>query len=254
TKEYGGRVRRIFYRNTMLQVWNPYGKTYEFTQARIPKFSQLDRSGDWWFGKQGNAYIAYRVFGEQLSVVEKTDHWRVKADGISAGVAEIAQADEAGSFVEFKNDILSRQVSFSVANRQLSYQTRDEQGNLISVAVRYDNSPLLGRTINGQTVTVNDLDFNLLASPWVKFNRSRHIFTLAYPGYPTLEYNWDKLTITELGPNPCQADLNQDSLVGTADLLMLLSQWGTNSSADINQNGRVDVADLLILLGNWGEC
>jgi spore coat protein A, manganese oxidase len=52
-------------------------------------------------------------------------------------------------------------------------------------------------------------------------------------------------------------DLNNDGVVDGADLLILLSQWGTcadpdNCPADLNNDGTVDGADLLILLSNWG--
>lgn len=199
-KEYGGRARRMFFRNVMVQIWNPYGKTYEFTQARIPKYEQLERSGDWWFGRQDEVYIAYRVFGESLAVAEKTDFWRVKAGGISGGVAEIAHADEVGSFADFKSDILAREFSFSVAEKKVSYQAKDKAGNKVAVSVTYTSSPLSGRTINEQTVMTADLDIGLLESPWISFDRENSFFYLAYDGYPTLKYDWENLTVSEMAP------------------------------------------------------
>jgi hypothetical protein len=198
TKEYGGKARRVFLRNAMVQVWNPYGKTYPFTQAHIPKYDTLDRSNDWWFGKQGNAYIAYRVFGESVIVKEKTDYWLVRADGKSGGIAEIAHADDYPSFEAFKQDILSRAVNFNQTYPELSYQARDENGHLVTISVRYDDNPRVGRTIGGQAMTLVDLAYPMLESPWVNFPKGATTFTISYPGYPTLEYNWENLTITQI--------------------------------------------------------
>ncbi len=44
--------------------------------------------------------------------------------------------------------------------------------------------------------------------------------------------------------SPCPWDLNDDDLVGTTDLLLLLGSWGDP----------YDTADLIELLGNWGPC
>lgn len=58
--------------------------------------------------------------------------------------------------------------------------------------------------------------------------------------------------------NPCPADINQDGLVNTDDLLNLLAQWGncSNCSGDLTNapcgDGLVTVDDLLILLADWG--
>jgi hypothetical protein len=54
----------------------------------------------------------------------------------------------------------------------------------------------------------------------------------------------------------CDADLNGDGQVGTADLLELLSQWGPceDCSGDLDDDGVVGTADLLSLLADWGPC
>ncbi len=53
------------------------------------------------------------------------------------------------------------------------------------------------------------------------------------------------------------ADLNGDNQIGVADLLALLSAWGTctdpqDCPADLDDDGSVGVSDLLILLAAWG--
>ncbi len=54
----------------------------------------------------------------------------------------------------------------------------------------------------------------------------------------------------------CQGDLNNDRLVGGADLGMLLGAWGACGvcAADLDGSGIVDGTDLVLLLGTWGAC
>jgi hypothetical protein len=55
--------------------------------------------------------------------------------------------------------------------------------------------------------------------------------------------------------DPCPWDLDGSGSVGTADLLDLLSQWGTNPGGPPDfDGGGVGTSDLLELLSNWGEC
>jgi len=50
------------------------------------------------------------------------------------------------------------------------------------------------------------------------------------------------------------SDIDGDGIVGTSDLLAVLSAWGPNpgNPADIDGDGIVGTSDLLILLANWG--
>ncbi len=55
------------------------------------------------------------------------------------------------------------------------------------------------------------------------------------------------------GRTICQADLNTDGAVDTADLGALIAQFGTpGPGADINYDGTVDTADLGILIAAFG--
>jgi len=51
----------------------------------------------------------------------------------------------------------------------------------------------------------------------------------------------------------CPADLNDDGVVNTGDLLILLGCWGL-PCGDLDFDGDTDTVDLLALLGAWGEC
>ena len=53
----------------------------------------------------------------------------------------------------------------------------------------------------------------------------------------------------------CPADLNFDGMVDSADMGLMLGDWGdTHSLADLNHDGTVDAADLGMLLGSWDRC
>ena len=54
----------------------------------------------------------------------------------------------------------------------------------------------------------------------------------------------------------CPWDLDKNGTVGMADLLAVLSAWGTDPGGppDFNGNGNVGFEDLLELLANWGPC
>ncbi len=52
----------------------------------------------------------------------------------------------------------------------------------------------------------------------------------------------------------CLGDLNFDGIVDSADLVMLLGAWDTDSAADFDGSDRVDAADLVTLIDAWGEC
>jgi endonuclease/exonuclease/phosphatase family metal-dependent hydrolase len=58
--------------------------------------------------------------------------------------------------------------------------------------------------------------------------------------------------ILPLAPPACPADLNGDMVIDTADLGILIGQFGGMGSADINGDGTVDTADLGILIGVFG--
>ena len=65
----------------------------------------------------------------------------------------------------------------------------------------------------------------------------------------------DDLSITGITcVNPCQGDLDGNSVVNGADLGMLLSQWGTAGNGDLDGDGAVTGADLGTLLARWGAC
>jgi len=54
---------------------------------------------------------------------------------------------------------------------------------------------------------------------------------------------------------PCLADLNDDGVVSTNDLLIMIAWWGDpNPDIDIDGSGVVDTDDILLLLSGFGSC
>jgi len=55
-------------------------------------------------------------------------------------------------------------------------------------------------------------------------------------------------------PGPCP-DINGDGMVGTDDILTIISYWGSDDNdADVNGDGIVGTDDLLMVIGAWGPC
>ena len=57
-----------------------------------------------------------------------------------------------------------------------------------------------------------------------------------------------------LSPCPEGADLDQDGMIGTSEVLLMLAAFGevTTGPEDLNGDGMVNVSDVLILLGSFG--
>jgi choice-of-anchor B domain-containing protein len=66
----------------------------------------------------------------------------------------------------------------------------------------------------------------------------------------------DGVAISAIECDPtCTADVTGDGLVGIADLLFVIAEWGeSNSDADADNSGSVDVGDILIIMDGWGPC
>ncbi|MBC8200479.1 MAG: hypothetical protein H8E86_00420 [Planctomycetes bacterium] len=65
-----------------------------------------------------------------------------------------------------------------------------------------------------------------------------------------------QITRTYCGQPPaCYiADIDKDGVVGVADLLLVIDQWGSDGYADVNGDGIVNVLDLLAIVDVWGTC
>jgi len=63
------------------------------------------------------------------------------------------------------------------------------------------------------------------------------------------------LTVDRPDEVVCEGDANGDAMVNLADLLGVLSNWGSDGSegGDVNGDASVNLADLLSVLSNWGN-
>ncbi len=65
-------------------------------------------------------------------------------------------------------------------------------------------------------------------------------------------------TFVYFTPATCAEDINEDGVIGFADLISMLENWGPCGGgacpADLDGSGSVDFADLLQVLGAWGPC
>ena len=53
----------------------------------------------------------------------------------------------------------------------------------------------------------------------------------------------------------CPGDLDFDGRIDSADIGLMLGEWGASRSiADLDRNGTVDSGDLGLLLGAFGAC
>jgi hypothetical protein len=61
------------------------------------------------------------------------------------------------------------------------------------------------------------------------------------------------------GAAPCPGDTDADGTVDVADLVNVITTWGTSGqglgfNADVNGDGVVSVADMTLVITNWGPC
>jgi len=80
-------------------------------------------------------------------------------------------------------------------------------------------------------------------------------FIASDEGGPSIvEAGVDRVRVRELAClKACLADVTGDRSVNTADLGVLLAEWGT-ASVDLTGDGTTDTADLGVLLAAWGSC
>ena len=83
-------------------------------------------------------------------------------------------------------------------------------------------------------------------------------FWWIHPAFQAIIIGWD-CGVDNIGIRTaasCPWDLDRSGSVGTADLLDLLSQWGSDPGGppDFNGDMNVGTSDLLELLSNWGRC
>ena len=97
--------------------------------------------------------------------------------------------------------------------------------------------------------------------PWVVGNVETgpdavyRLYIQAQPYPPTSWSYSNNFVVTDDCSSPCPADLDENGLVATGDLLLMLSDFGCSASceADVNMDGDVSVEDLLMVLASFGN-
>ena len=109
-----------------------------------------------------------------------------------------------------------------------------------------------------QTIACND-DTTGCANFTTKVNFTGQCgvtYYISIGAYSATGFGTGTVTVTQSGTcaSPCPADLNDDGVVGPADLALLLGAWGTAGPGDLDNSGSVGAPDLALLLGAWGPC
>lgn len=117
---------------------------------------------------------------------------------------------------------------------------------------------------HGQTIVKLFVD-NQLQLTWdydalATANDANHIFLATNSSPGVSEFSIQSFsyrigaTSFNFDPSDCDADLNDDGVVGTIDLLNILASWGPCNAcpADFDGDNNVGTSDLLFALGLWG--
>lgn len=138
------------------------------------------------------------------------------------------------------------------------------------VVTESDGTPITGLMVSLENLTGNftaltsDVDDNGLPITWTDANGVA-VFDVSADSEGIAEFNVLSYVLNQSVPgaffilrNNCPGDLNGDGIVDSADLNILLSNWGCIAPpaclGDLNNDGVVDSSDLNILLSNWGPC
>jgi hypothetical protein len=130
----------------------------------------------------------------------------------------------------------------------------DDSGRIYAVdggAVEVFERDTAGAWLPGDASAFAGIDVGTM----LRVAKSRSNFTVGLHDTPDWN-NIDAPELEQLGTSvpDCLGDLNGDSVVGAADLAILLGGWNGAGIADLDASGVVDAADLSLLLGAWGDC
>lgn len=164
-----------------------------------------------------------------------------------------AAAGSVAAWLTLVPELIDQPVGDTVAQGALVNLSVTAAVGSLSYAWHKDGSPLAdgatghGSTLNGAMTAVLTIsnaqpadsgDYTCRVS-----NECRSLFS-------------DAATLT-VAPPLCPGDANGDSAVNSADLSVLLAQFGTSvgvgAGADFNSDGMVNAADLSVLLANFGS-
>ncbi len=158
---------------------------------------------------------------------------------LGSGLLEVSNNGQVqvGSYIQNAAGTLDIQIGSGYITSVSSSGNAQLTGSLtVSLAAGYSPKP-------GEQFTI--LNAN---------SRSGTFPQIDAPANLEVSYESNAVIVTVTDAPVCPADLDDNGTVGTGDLLILFSQWGTDGPADLDGNGSVGTGDLLILFANWGPC
>ncbi len=205
----GYDFERLMVGRTLLSLWNPtlehkregVVRTHQDTRVHIPNYAnfggEMEKAGDWFVGRMGETYIAYRPLGPVVHQ-EPRDGGNVlymTLDGKSGGIFELATTEQFPSLAAYAENLNQRHFEFERDALHLEFDALDpDSGD--TVRLRLEHYPQR-RFIEGREYTMQDLDRGLVDSPWVRWDPERKIMTVEREGIPGLRYHIPEAKIEE---------------------------------------------------------
>jgi hypothetical protein len=198
---------RLMLHRTAITLWDPrprpgVRRTHPDTRVHVPDLSAVGgesmRKGDWWIGRSGPAYFAYRPLGRVAEArVRDGGAWTyLRIPGRGGGIMEIATQDEFPTIESYAEDLAGRHVKFSVDPLVAEFDARDESGRRVRVRLEYDPE---GRYRGGEPWPDSDaLGDALVESPWLHWDSTREVLTVTRGNGPGLRYDWRSPSVREI--------------------------------------------------------
>lgn len=222
--------QRFGHHRAFISLWDPTEKrkdsdvtrNEQYTLAHVPDYEayggemQIDEESGWMVGSVRDVYVAYRPLGTLAEPIERrtsvpgnrkstSAHYRVKLDGESGCIVELATTDEFASIDDYLTDLKGRDVSFSTGGDfSAEFEARDpETGNLDKIRLEYDPER---RFVDGSELgTEQALDHGLFESPWVNMQDGGDKIVLERGCYESVTYDLPNAEIrTEPPPANCR--------------------------------------------------
>lgn len=204
-------------------------------------------SGDWAFGAPSGAngdpssgFSGANVYGYNLTGAYPNNLSPVQY--LTTGAINLT--GRSSTQLRFKRWLGVESSTYDHANVQVS-------NNGMSWTTLWDHSgPTLNETAwSTQTYSIAAVADNA-PTVYVRWGMGTTDGSVTYGGW-----NIDDVQILAITP-PCPADVNNDNLVNTDDLITVITQWGPCSGclADLNFTNSVNTDDLVAVITQWGAC
>jgi hypothetical protein len=195
---------------------------------------QLRTTSGWRVGQVGEVFVAYLPLGT-LESEEVRDDFRyeergptypgyytfLRLRGRSGGITELATTSEFGTLESYAQDLEGRHVSFLAADPtaggypSAEFDTHDANGQLVRMRLEFrpnPSNPLTSerRSLDrepplGDSFVPENIETDLLRSPWVHWNERTGVLTVSRQGYGSIVYDTRARTIEELPPQAAGA-------------------------------------------------